>query len=182
LLDPATADAAQATLATRSLLFDSMVRTSISPNQINGGFRFNVIPAEAEATLDIRALPDEDIEAFANTLRALIDDPAVEVTMRSGGGSRPAAPPSGLDTDMFRALERVQQSMYPDAITLPSMLTAATDMAQLRAKGVAAYGIGAPEAEGVVTAHGNDERVSVAGLGQFVEFMYRTVSEVAVSR
>jgi hypothetical protein len=33
-----------------------MLRTSIVPTIIKGGFRENVIPADAEATLDVRAL------------------------------------------------------------------------------------------------------------------------------
>jgi hypothetical protein len=36
---------------------------------------------------------------------------------------------------MFRALEAVSKRMYPDAATLPMMMTGATDMAELRAKG-----------------------------------------------
>ena len=36
---------------------NSNLRTSISPNIIKGGFRSNVIPGDAEATLDVRALP-----------------------------------------------------------------------------------------------------------------------------
>jgi len=182
LLDPATAEGAQAELQAHSLQMHSMVRTSISPNVIQGGFRYNVIPAEATATLDVRALPDEDIDAFADTLRALIDDPAVELTMRSGGGGRPSAPPSGLQTEMFHALENAQREMFPGATTVPMMLTAATDMAQLRAKGVAAYGLGAPEEEGQARAHGNDERIGVDALGQYVELLYRAVTEVAVAR
>jgi acetylornithine deacetylase/succinyl-diaminopimelate desuccinylase-like protein len=35
-----------------------MLHTSISPNIIQGGFQSNVVPSEATATLDIRALPD----------------------------------------------------------------------------------------------------------------------------
>lgn len=182
LLDPATADAAQDELQAFSLTYHSMVRTSISPNVIQGGFRYNVIPAEATATLDVRALPDEDIEAFADRLRALIDDPAVELTMRSGGGGRPKAPPSGLDTEMFRALETAQKHVFPGATTVPMLLPAATDMAQVRAKGVQAYGLAAPELEGQVRAHGNDERISIEALGQYVEFMYRAVVDVAAAR
>jgi acetylornithine deacetylase/succinyl-diaminopimelate desuccinylase-like protein len=36
----------------------SMLRTSVSPTIINGGYRFNVIPSDAKATIDIRRLPD----------------------------------------------------------------------------------------------------------------------------
>ena len=179
--DPAVRDGAQIDLYRRNPAYDSMLRTSISPNVIDGGFRYNVIPAEATATLDVRALPDEDVAAFAETLRKLIDDPAVELSMRTGGGGRPASPPTRLDTDMFRALERAQQEMYPNAITLPMMLTGATDMAQLRARGIAAYGIGAPSDEAELRAHGNDERISITSLGELVELVYRVLTDVAVA-
>lgn len=57
----------------------SMLHTSISPNIISAGYQINVIPTEAEATLDIRALPDENMPAFLEMMRKVINDPAVEV-------------------------------------------------------------------------------------------------------
>lgn len=160
----------------RDILSNSMLRTSISPNIIQGGFRYNVIPSEAEATLDVRALPDEDMNEFLAELARRIDDPAVEVMHPVSW--RPAGPPSALDTDLFQALENTQALMYPDATTIPMMSTAATDSAQLRAAGIPTYGIGIPGSDDDARAHGNDERVSIEGLHQFVEFMYRTVLEV----
>ena len=155
---------------------NSMIRTSISPNIIAGGFRRNVIPADAEAELDIRALPDEDLDRFLATLRGLIDDPAVEVTRPTS--MRPAATPSPLDSEMFLTLERVQRDMFPRAVTLPTMLVASTDSAQLRAKGIQAYGIGMIR-DDLSGIHGTDERISIDGLGIFLEYLYRVVVEIA---
>src|SRR6185436_12671164 len=124
--DPAKTAAIQETLRAQDVSRNSMLRTSISPNIIKGGFRGNVIPGDAEATLDVRALPDEDMEAFLSTLRAIIDDPAVEIIKQWGEDARPVTPPSPLDSEMFRALERGQKRMFPKAITLPTMLTGAT--------------------------------------------------------
>ncbi|MDA1093339.1 MAG: M20/M25/M40 family metallo-hydrolase [Acidobacteria bacterium] len=155
---------------------NSMLRTSISPNIIAGGFRRNVIPADAEAELDIRALPDEDLDQFLNTLRELIDDPAVEVTRPTS--MRPAAPPSSLDSEMFQTLERVQAEMFPEAITLPTMLVASTDSAQMRARGVQTYGIGMIR-DDLSGVHGTDERLSIDGLDLFLQYLYRVVVEVA---
>jgi acetylornithine deacetylase/succinyl-diaminopimelate desuccinylase-like protein len=169
----------QETLRRTSPEYNSMLRTSISPNIIQGGFRSNVIPAQAEATLDVRALPDEKIEELVAWLRRLIDDPAVEV-VPPGPGSRPVGVPSPLDSEMFKTLEAVQQRMFPGATTLPMMMTGATDSAQLRAKGVQAYGLSTPgQAQDRGLSHGNDERVPVAGVGIFVEYLYRVVVEVA---
>lgn len=181
LEDPARSAAIQEKIRAKHPAYDSMLRTSIAPTMIQGGFRSNVIPAEAEARLDVRALPGEDIDALVAALRRVIDDPAVTVVAPSGG--RPGLRASRIDTEMFLALERAQQAVFPGAATLPLMLTGATDMAPLRAKGVQAYGLGAPEsAEDAHRVHGNDERVSVEGLGRFVAFVYRAVSEVAAAQ
>ena len=44
------------TLAAHTSPRTRRLRTSISPNIIKGGYPLNVIPSEAKATLDIRAL------------------------------------------------------------------------------------------------------------------------------
>src|SRR5437899_7336580 len=79
---------------------NSNLRTSISPTIIKGGFRSNVIPGDAEATLDIRALPDEDMGEFVASLKRIINDPAIEIV--PGGAGRPHATPSSLDSEAFR--------------------------------------------------------------------------------
>jgi acetylornithine deacetylase/succinyl-diaminopimelate desuccinylase-like protein len=181
--DPALTKQIQETFRASDIARNSMLRTSISPNIIKGGFRGNVIPGDAEATLDVRALPDEDMEAFLSTLRSVIDDPAVEIIPKWGEDARPVTPPSKLDSEMFLALERVQKRMFPKAITLPTMLTGATDSAQLRAKGVQAYGLGSlGTEEDANRIHGNDERLSISGLRPFVEFVYNVVLEVAAAK
>lgn len=182
LEDPENTAVVQEKIRAASGFYNSMLRTSIVPTIIKGGFRSNVIPAEAEVTLDVRALPDEDIGKLAEAMRRLINDPAVEIVQPSGQG-RPASTPSGLQTEMFRALEKTQARLFPGAVTLPQMMTGATDSAQLRAKGVQAYGVGSVIADrDLATIHGNDERVSAAGLGKFVEFLYRAVIEVVAAK
>ena len=156
----------------------AMLRTTLAPTMLKAGFAFNVIPPEAEAYIDIRALPDEDMPRFYEEMRALIADPDVEIEPRKP--DRPATPPSRTDTAMFRALEHAQQKMFPHAITLPSLLTGATDMAQLRAKGVQAYGFGpVVEAGDPGEAHSSDERLAEASLYKLVEFLWYTILDAA---
>jgi acetylornithine deacetylase/succinyl-diaminopimelate desuccinylase-like protein len=70
--------------------------------------------------------------------------------------------------------------MFPAAITLPAMLTGATDMAQLRAKGVQAYGFGPiVEAGDPGEAHANDERLARSSLFRLVEYLWYTILEAA---
>jgi acetylornithine deacetylase/succinyl-diaminopimelate desuccinylase-like protein len=186
LEDPAIGPLVQETLRRSKkpsfLLYNSMLRNSVSPNIIKGGFRMNVIPTEAEASLDARLLPGEDREQLMSELRRLINDPAVQV-LPEDWATNPASPASPLDSAMFQALEKAQTILFPGAVTLPMMSTGGTDAAHLRAKGVPSYGIGpvVTEEDGS-RMHGNDERLAVEGLGKFVEFLYRAVVEVAAAR
>ena len=86
---------------------------------------------------------------------------------------------------MFRALESVTRRMFPGAVVLPSMLTGATDMAQLRANGVQAYGIGPIFEEAdqdTGAAHTDDERLAENSLYKLVEFQLKAVLEVAAHK
>lgn len=160
----------------------SKLRTSIVPTIIKGGFRTNVIPADAEATLDVRALPDEDISALIEQMNKVVNDPAIEIK-RTSGNNRPAGAPSRLDTDLYRAMEATAHKMFPQAITLPDMLTGATDSAQLRAKGVQAYGISSPKTDDDMRrVHGNDERTSVDGLKVFAKYLHDVAIAVAAAK
>ena len=161
----------------------SMVRTSVSPNMFSAGYRVNVIPSEATATLDVRMLPDEDPAAFLEQVKKIVNDPAVEVAftardVRPGGTTR-------LDTEAFQIVEANIKKHY-NAITLPTMSTGATDMAYLRAKGIQCYGVGpaldiedGPKGFG---AHSDQERILESELYRFVRFHYDIVADVARSR
>ena len=161
----------------------SLLRTSVSPTIITGGFRRNVIPSEASATFDIRGLPDENPEDFYVDLAGIINNPNIEIIPE--GVYRPASPPSGLDTPVFRALENVAARLYPSAVTVPTMLTGATDMAQVRAKGTQCYGFGPITAEeglaGGGGSHGDDERILEDSVLSLVQFLWYTVIEIAAT-
>jgi acetylornithine deacetylase/succinyl-diaminopimelate desuccinylase-like protein len=158
----------------------SMVRTSVVPTMLKAGIKSNVIPPTAEATLDVRALPDEDLPKFREMLAGIINDPQVKVVAEDTALSMPPSAPSKLGTEMFAALEQAQKEVSPDAITLPTMTTGATDSSFLRTKGVQAYGIGVPKTDeenrGV---HGNDERIETKQLGLFVRYLFAAVTGVA---
>jgi acetylornithine deacetylase/succinyl-diaminopimelate desuccinylase-like protein len=184
LLDPKRAAEAQQFLKVNEPQRYSMLRTSIVPTILKAGFRVNVIPSEAEATLDVRALPDEDLDKLFTQMRAVIGDPAVRIE-RVTANDRPVSAPSRLDTEMYRALEQVSKRIYPGATVLPIMGTGASDMAQLRAKGIQSYGIGPARTEEDATnygAHSDVERLPEASLYQFVEFTWNAVTEVAAAK
>lgn len=160
---------------------NSTIRTSISPNIIQGGFRSNVIPSEATATLDIRAVPGEDFPKFKAMMEKVISDPAVELV--TPASYPPETPDSSIDTELYHDLASVQKEMFPGTLTIPGMSTGGTDMKGLRAKGQQCYGIGAelPTEDAIGHAmHSDNERIKESGLYDFVKYEYTVVSKIAV--
>ena len=161
----------------------SMLHTSLVPTIIDAGFRYNVIPSEAKATIDVRLHPDEDQTTFLDNVRRVVNDPNVEVRWgreryRPAGGSR-------IDTEAFAVLEAQVKKHY-NTVVLPTMGTGATDMSNIRAKGIQCYGIGpaldtedGPKGFG---AHSDQERILETELYRFVRFQYDVVMELARAR
>jgi acetylornithine deacetylase/succinyl-diaminopimelate desuccinylase-like protein len=161
----------------------SMLHTSLVPTIIGGGYRYNVIPSEAKATIDVRLHPDEDQSSFLDTVRKVIDDPNVEVRW-ARDRYRPAGT-SSLTTEAFGVIEAQVKAHY-GTVVLPTMNTGATDMAQIRSKGIQCYGIGpaldtedGPKGFG---AHSDQERILEAELYRFVRFQYDVVTALAGAR
>ena len=179
--DPKTQKAADDWLFENEPRHSSMLRTSVSPNIFQGGYRSNVIPSEAKATLDVRALPDEDPAKFLAQVKQLINDPAVDVRF-TGQNERQAGPDARLDSEAYKALEAAGTRIY-NVQTLPTMSTGATDMAQLRVKGVQCFGIGPatdfedpPKGFG---AHSDQERLLETELHRFVRYTWEVVYDLA---
>lgn len=184
LANPEMSGAVQEYFAVNEPRHHSMLRTSISPNIIKGGYQVNVIPSEAEATLDVRALPDENMDRLLEEIRKVINDPAVTVA-RNERNTRPGARPSRIDTEAFKVIEAAVKEHY-NAVTLPTMSTGATDMAYLRAKGVECYGVGpmtdsedGPKGFG---AHSDQERILEEALHKFVRFHWDIVVNLAKAK
>jgi acetylornithine deacetylase/succinyl-diaminopimelate desuccinylase-like protein len=184
LFDPAKAAAARHYLAVNEPGTYSMLHTSISPNMIQGGFQANVIPSEATATLDIRALPDENMPAFYELMKKVINDPAVELVPNASLGLPPIGPMS-TTSEAYRVLEGAFQKVY-GIVTLPTMATAGTDMTRLRPKGVQCYGLGAARDDEDTLkgfgAHSDQERLAEDSVVKHLAFYWAAVTGIAGAR
>jgi len=177
----AAAIAAADKVVSRDPLIHAMIRNTIAPVMLNAGFRSNVIPGSAQATINVRVLPGTDPSTVVRELEQAIGDPAIEVKLVRPSTGPVGNPPSPEDTDLYRALRRHAQSVFPGAEVTPYLFQAGTDAGAWRTRGVPVYGIYPYPitADELTRMHGNDETVSVESLRQGTDLMYRTIREVA---
>ena len=175
----APADLARADQAvSRDPLLHALIRNTLAPVLISGGFRSNVTPGSAEATINVRLIPGTDVDALVADIQTTIDDPNVEIVAPP---RRPAVPESPVDTELYQALARHARETFTGAEVTPYLFQAGTDAGAWRSRGVPVYGIYPYPitAEELTRMHGNDERVSIESLRQGTEMIFNTLVEVA---
>ncbi|PTL78911.1 M20/M25/M40 family metallo-hydrolase [Vitiosangium sp. GDMCC 1.1324] len=157
----------------------AVLHTTCVPTVFNAGTRPNVIPATAEATVNCRLLPDEDIQAFRARLVAAVNDPDIQVELNMTPPDSPASPVG--DNAMFRAATAAAAKVWPGAPVFPRMSTGTTESSALRRAGIHAYGIDlfALTPDDARTAHAPNERIPVASLQPGAEFVFHLLSGLA---
>lgn len=162
-------------------LLHAIMRNTIAPVLMNAGFRGNVIPGSAEATINVRIIPGTDPNDIVRDFQRVIGDPRVEVRLATPSAGPSTVQPSSESTELYRALEKQARLQFAGAEVTPYLFQAGTDARAWRSRGVPVYGIYpyAIDAEDLTRMHGNDERVSIESLQQGTQMIYRTLVDVA---
>ena len=176
-----TARAAADRQLSKDPLIHSLIRTTIAPVIMSGGFRSNVIPGSAEAQLNVRLIPGTDTKKVADALTRLFNDPLITVVPPA---NTPVVPASSTETELYQALAAESKAQWPEAEVTPYLFQAGTDAAAWRTRGVPVYGIYPYPItmDELKRMHGNDEKVSIESLRQGTEMIYRTLVRVAGKR
>ncbi|MBI5625495.1 MAG: M20/M25/M40 family metallo-hydrolase [Elusimicrobia bacterium] len=158
--------------------FAAMLRDTITPTMIQGGYKSNVVPTRAEAVMNARLLPGSSPTRFLSLISAVAGDPSVAVSATVV----PESPgPMPVDTGLYRALAEEAGVAAPGAPVMPFMAAWTTDAASLRRKGMVVYGVDLPLSdEDGGRVHGKNERVSLAAFDWYVRFLNSVVRRVAV--
>ena len=168
---------AMARIAAESPGMNSMLRTTCVATQLEGGHAPNALPQLAAANVNCRIFPDDTVENVLATLKKVVADDQVLVTIKVDEGK---APPSPMRLDIMKAFSQVTDTMWPGVVTLPSMATGASDGRYLRAAGIPTYGIqGFFLDRNDVRAHGRDERMPVESFYQGQTFLYELVKKLS---
>ena len=182
LEQPERAEHAARILSDTSPMWSSMLRDSIAPTILRAGIRSNVVPSEARATLNIRLLPGDSINDLVAELQKLVNDPQVRFEVAQA--SRQPAPPSSIEGDLYKSIERAGPQAFPGAIVLPFLSTGATDSAQLRLHNVQSYGL-LPfplTEEDDRRMHADDERIPLDAFRKGIDFLCRVVMDFAAAK
>jgi carboxypeptidase PM20D1 len=157
---------------------DANTRTTIAPTMIRAGTAENVLPATAEALINLRIYPGETVRETYERIYDLVADETLEVLPQHGEtleGDHTWEPTeiSNIDSPQFRLLSRLARSVYPQALVSPFMMNGATDSRYYTNLShyifrFAPVVLGHEDQE---TVHGVNERLSFENAARMVGFM-----------
>ncbi len=165
------------TIANSSVTTNAMLRNTISLTMLNSGYKTNIIPEKATATLDIRLLPHVEPEDFLEDLKLVVNDDRVQFIPKRIPRNKHV---SSWETDFFNILSDELNREKPDALAMPFMTIGGTDSQFFQAKGVDCYGL-IPimiTEKDIQSIHGIDESLSVENLMMGTRIVYRTIKRV----
>lgn len=157
----------------------AMLKNTISLNQLHAGEKTNVIPDRAVADVDVRLLPDTNMDDFVAQMRRCLDDDRIQIAITA------AHPPtaSPMDTPDFLTLSRILRRHFPESVIAPSLTVGTTDSRFFRQRNIPAYGfcpIVIPMAD-IKTIHGIDEKISLENLSNATQ-IYTEVVQALCSK
>jgi carboxypeptidase PM20D1 len=167
-------DAAAAALLSTRPEFVGQVRTTCVATMVNGGHALNALPQRAAFNINCRIFPGVPVESIKADLVKIVADPSAKFTTIGQPTSSDASP---LRKDVTAAVTEAVHARYPGLEVVPSMAAGATDSLYFRALGIPCYGVASLFTKSSDSfAHGQNERVPVAGIGPALDQWYSVVT------
>jgi acetylornithine deacetylase/succinyl-diaminopimelate desuccinylase-like protein len=161
-LDPDDPEAAIAKLGPIASIVGATIRNTANPTRLAAGYKDNVIPGRATATIDCRTLPG-NTDLFLTQLREVIG-PDLEVEHVQ----RQPALETTFDGELVDAMAAALRAEDTGARPVPYMLSGGTDAKAFSELGIRCFGFSPlrlpPDLDFAALFHGIDERVPVEGL------------------
>jgi carboxypeptidase PM20D1 len=165
---------------------NAFTRTTLAPTVINGGQTSNVLPAEADALINLRIMEGETREEVFQRVSNMVADEVISVlpsdaeTLQESRSWNPS-PVSEVDSAQFALLANLIMAAYPSTLVMPIMFAAGTDARYYAPICRNAYRF-APfvlSKEEIATTHGVNERLSIANCAKAVGFYMELMRHVS---
>jgi acetylornithine deacetylase/succinyl-diaminopimelate desuccinylase-like protein len=155
-------------------MIGATIRNTTNPTMLSAGYKANVIPSKAEATVDARFLPGQEEQLLATLDDLLGEGVEREFIVRD------IAVETGFEGALVEAMSAALRAEDPNGHPLPYLMSGGTDAKSFSTLGMRCYGFSPlllpAELDFMAMFHGIDERVPVEGLKFGVRVLDRLLS------
>ena len=165
---------------------NALTRTTLAPTVINGGHTSNVLPAEADALINLRIMEGETREEVFQRVNNMVADDVISVlpsdaeTLQESRSWNPS-PVSEVDSPQFALLANLIVAAYPSTLVMPILVAGGTDARYYAPFCRNAYRFSpfVLSTEETANVHGVNERLSIANCAKAVGFYMELMRHVS---
>ena len=156
---------------------NALIRTTVAFTQMQGSSARNVIPPEATMVANMRLNPADTVESAVETLKNIISNDAVEITVLEG--TNPSRV-SRTDCEAWYKVSAAVLETWPGCIVSPYLMVACSDSRHYGRISDKVYRFSAMDltSEERSTIHGNNEKVRLELITRAVEFYIRLMKKL----
>jgi carboxypeptidase PM20D1 len=158
---------------------NAMLRTTTALTVVSAGNAENVIPGQAQATVNFRLLPGDSIAGVMDHVKSKAGDRFELIALPGAAEPSPVSPTA---SQSYQLLNRTVRSLYPGVVVSPGLMIAATDSRHFTPVSDHIYRFSPVRArpEDLSRFHGTNERIATANLAELVRFYHQLLRNLNV--
>jgi carboxypeptidase PM20D1 len=170
----------------KSNLMNASIRTTTAPTIIKAGVKDNVLPAKAEAVVNFRLLPGDELPEVYEMVLARINDERVHVTpfigdLLEGPSGWNPSPVADAESPYFLRLSRLVREAFPETLVTPFLVVGGTDARHYASVTDNAFRFMPIQItkDDLQSVHAVNERLSITNCAKMVNFYSAYIQEMA---
>ena len=162
---------------------NAMLRTTTALTIVNAGNKENVLPGRAEAMVNFRILPGEDVDHVLSHMKTQVQQVAPRAEFEPLPGAHNPSKVAPTDSRQYRLLNQTIREVFPDAVVAPGLMVAATDSAHYDriSDHIFKFSPVRANAEDLKRFHGTNERLSVSNYADAIRFYQRLARQATAA-
>lgn len=157
------------------------IRSTITPTILKAGNKKNTIPGKAEANLNVRLLPGDQLADVVKALKNAVNDDRVQFDFDKSEKGPSTGTVSSIDTEDYQVLKEAIQTEFPEALVSPTLVLGTTDSRHYSSIADQIYRFSPIflQKEDLARIHGINERIAVKDFERVIRFYGNFVRKVA---
>jgi carboxypeptidase PM20D1 len=170
----------------KSNMLNASMRTTTAPTIVNAGVKDNILPGKAEAVVNFRIMPGDDLRGVYEMVLERINDERVIVsplegeTLEGESGWNPS-PVADIASPYFTRLENLVRQAFPGSLTCPYLVLGGTDARRYAPVTANAFRFNPVRVsrEDLQRMHGVNECLSIENCAKMVSFYVAYIQEIS---
>jgi carboxypeptidase PM20D1 len=158
---------------------EATIRTTTALTIFHAGDKDNVLPGNAEATVNFRLMPGDTQTSVTDHVRRTIGNDRISI--EPFPGNIDPAPVTGTASQSYRTLNRTIREIFPDVIVAPGLMVAGTDSRHYTgiSDNILRFSPVRANSDDLKRFHGTNERLSIDGYADMIRFYRRLIENTA---